>query len=227
MIIRRPKRERGHLNFGWLDTWHTFSFGSYYDPRHMGVSALRVINDDRILPHTGFDTHGHRNMEILTYMLAGQLTHRDSMGHEEHLSAGECQLMSAGKGLTHSEVNAGNEPVHLLQIWIEPSVRDTEPGYQQRAFPPKPGLTLLASENGAEDSFVVRQSARIWRGQYAASTATITLAESTTYWLQLIRGAIESDDSSLEPGDGAEIREQAQLTMRFPEDTEFLLFELP
>ena len=202
MLTLRPAAERGHVQMGWLDTWHTFSFGSYYDARHMGSSVLRVINDDRVAPHSGFGMHGHRNMEILTVMLNGTLTHKDSMNNEETLTAGEYQVMSAGRGVMHSEINQGNEPVHLLQIWIEPNVLNTDPGYQQQRLPDSEGLTLIASADGAEESFVIRQDARVWRGKLAADTKhSLPLGTSRTGWLHVIAGEIEVDGQRLNVSD--------------------------
>jgi redox-sensitive bicupin YhaK (pirin superfamily) len=234
MLTVRRAEDRGHVRMGWLDTWHTFSFGNYYDPAHMGSSALRVINDDRVAPHTGFGMHGHRNMEILTVMLEGSLTHRDSMNNEAQLTAGEYQLMSAGRGVMHSEVNQGDEPVHLLQIWIEPNVLGTEPGYQQQRLPEQPGLTLIASAEGNDGSFVIRQDARVWRGKLATgATEQVTLHPGRTAWLQVIRGAVHVKNSSathdkhVEQGDGLEITDQELINIEAISDTDFLLFDLP
>lgn len=228
MLNLRRAHERGHVEMGWLDTWHTFSFGSYYDPHQMGSSVLRVINDDRVAPHTGFGMHGHRNMEILTVMLTGALTHKDSMNNEARLEAGEYQLMSAGQGVMHSEFNRGDEPVHLLQIWLQPNVNDTPPGYRQQRLPEQEGLTLIASPDGADNSFVIRQEARVWRGKLPAGTQhTYPLQANRNAWLQLINGALKVDDQLLAPGDGIEITRQAGLQMDSVADSDFLLFDLP
>lgn len=228
MLTLRPAEERGHVQFGWLDTWHSFSFGSYFDPNHMGRSALRVINDDRVAPHSGFGMHGHRNMEILTVMLQGRLTHKDSMGNTEDLTAGEYQLMSAGRGVMHSEMNHGDEPVHLLQIWIEPNETGTEPGYRQERLPEQEGLTLIASPDGAGSSFRIRQDARVWRGKLPAGHAEdIALGSTRTGWIQLITGSLEVDGKLVRPGDGLEIARQERFALKVMETADFLYFDLP
>ncbi len=228
MLTIRRATERGHVQMGWLDTWHTFSFGSYYDPQHMGSSVLRVINDDRVAPHTGFGMHGHRNMEILTVMLAGTLTHQDSMNNEARLSAGEYQLMSAGKGVMHSEFNRGNEPVHLLQIWLEPNEVNTPPGYRQERLPEAEGLTLIASPEGADGSFVIRQDARVWRGkQTQAAALTYALPAGRTAWLHMIHGSLLLNGQRLQEGDGAEVTQHTELVLECADGSDFLLFDLP
>lgn len=228
MLTLRPSQARGHVQMAWLDTRHTFSFGSYYDPRHMGSSVLRVINDDRIAPHSGFGIHGHRNMEILTLMLEGTLTHRDSMSNLETLQAGEYQLMSAGRGVMHSEMNAGDVPVHLLQIWVQPNETETPPGYRQALWAHEDGFTLIASPEGEGDSFRIRQDARIWRAQLPAGhRQTLTLGRTRTGWLQLIRGGLNVDGQAMQTSDGLEIREQEQWTLTVTGDADFLYFDLP
>ena len=160
--IRRGN-ERGAVDFGWLKSRHTFSFGSYYDPAHMGVSALRVINDDRVDAGAGFDTHSHRDMEIISYVKRGVIEHRDSMGNTRQLPPGEFQLMSAGSGITHSEYNASSsEPLEFLQIWIQPEVTGIEPGYQQKAFVREPGLQLIASSDARGQSLKLHQDAALY-----------------------------------------------------------------
>lgn len=228
MLTARRANERGHVSMGWLDTWHTFSFGSYYDPEYMGSSVLRVINDDRVAPHTGFGMHGHRNMEILTVMLTGTLTHKDSMNNEAQLSAGEYQLMSAGLGVMHSEVNQGDEAVHLLQIWIEPNETGTPPGYQQQRLPDQPGLTLIASPDGRDNSFVIRQSAEVWRGKLAEGVShAVTLQDNRTAWLQVIQGELKIAGHVFAAGDGIEIKNQSRWEIESLSDADFLLFDLP
>lgn len=228
MLTLRPAEARGHVRMGWLDTWHTFSFGNYYDPAHMGSSVLRVINDDRVAPHTGFGMHGHRNMEILTVMLAGTLTHRDSMNNEAQLTAGEYQLMSAGSGVMHSEMNQGEEPVHLLQIWIEPNATGTPPGYQQQRWADAPGMTLIASADGRDNSFVIRQDARVWRGKLAAGEShTLNLPPGRTGWLQLIAGRLSVNGMLLQTGDGLEITQHASVEIESHDNADFLFFDLP
>lgn len=228
MLNIRRAQARGHVQMGWLDTWHTFSFGSYYDPEHMGSSVLRVINDDRVAPHTGFGMHGHRNMEILTVMLSGTLTHKDSMGNEADLTAGEYQLMSAGKGVMHSEVNQGDEPVHLLQIWLEPDEFNTTPGYRQQRLPEAEGLTLIASPDGANDSFLIRQNVRVWRGKMTqAGTLDYSLAPGRSAWLHVIQGSVTLEGQVLQSGDGVEITRLAELQLACSPGSDFLLFDMP
>ena len=227
MITVRKNEDRGHARLGWLDSRHTFSFSSYHDPRFMGVSALRVINQDIVAPHTGFPAHPHDNMEILTYVLRGAVSHRDSMGNEQRLPAGEFQLMSAGTGVTHSEYNRDDQPLELLQIWLYPDVQNSEPGYQQKRFAETSGLQLVVSPDGENGSLVIRQDARIWHGRLSASaTASHTLA-GRNGWLQVICGQLHANGSLLQGGDGAAIRQEASLTFTALIDTEFLLFDLP
>lgn len=228
MIIKRPSRERGHVSVGWLDTRHTFSFGDYYDPHHMGWSALRVINDDRVAGFNGFGMHPHRNMEILTVMLQGQLTHRDSMGHQEVLSAGECQLMSAGRGVLHSEMNHAAETVTLLQIWLQPDVLNTEPGYQQKRFPDKTGMILIASPDGRDDSFTLRQQASIWRIRWpAGESPVLPLRHGRHAWCHVIAGTLRCGTDMLLPGDALGVRDENELELQVIEDCDLLFFDLP
>jgi redox-sensitive bicupin YhaK (pirin superfamily) len=227
MIQIRKSETRGHAGFSWLDTYHTFSFSSWQDPRHMGVSALRVINQDTVKPATGFPMHGHDNMEILTYVLRGAISHRDSMGNQARVSAGEFQLMSAGTGVTHSEYNMGAADLELLQIWLFPNVQDAEPTYQQKRFDAAEGLQLVVSPDGADDSLRIRQDARIYRGQLkAGQTVTHTLTGRASY-MQVIKGEVRLNDNILQAGDGAETDNSAALVFTASSDTEFLLFDLP
>lgn len=228
MLIARRAHDRGHVQLGWLDTWHTFSFGTYYDPQHRGSSVLRVINDDRVAPHTGFGMHGHRNMEILTVMLNGTLTHKDSMNNVASLEAGEYQLMSAGRGVMHSEVNQGEAPVHLLQIWLEPNVLNTEPGYRQQRLPDNDGLTLIASPDGAESSFVIRQDARVWRGKLPAGAVhDLPLQADRSGWLHVIGGSLQIGGDRFDEGDGIEVTRETTLRLECLSNTDFLFFDLP
>lgn len=226
MINIRKSEDRGHAGFGWLDSWHSFSFSSYYDPRHMGVSALRVINQDTVKPGTGFPPHSHDNMEILSYVLRGAITHRDSMGNEARLPAGEFQLMSAGTGITHSEYNRDADTLEFLQIWIYPNEENTEPGYQQKRFPEIQGLQLVVSPDGARDSLRIRQNARIWHGRLAAGSEATHPMAGNTAWVQQIKGEIAINDTILQAGDGAEITQEKTLTLRAHSDAELLLFDL-
>ena len=227
MITLRKSEDRGHATLGWLDTRHTFSFSSYQDPRFMGSSALRVINQDIVAPRTGFPAHPHDNMEILTYVLRGAISHRDSMGNEARVPAGDFQLMSAGTGVTHSEYNREAETLELLQIWLYPKVRNTEPGYQQKTFAEMNGLQLVASPDGAQDSLVIRQDARIWRGRLAAGAAAHHNVTGSTVWLQHIRGEALINDTLVQAGDGLEITQEKTLAIRAHTDSGFLLFDLP
>lgn len=227
MITVRRSEERGHSQLRWLDSRHTFSFSSYHDPRHMGSSVLRVINEDRVAPGAGFAPHSHDNMEILTCVLAGAVTHRDSMGNEVRVSAGEFQLMSAGTGVTHSEYNRESSELVFLQIWIHPDTHNTEPGYQQRRFATRQGLQLVASPDGADDSLRIRQKARVWQGQLTGGASSTHAMAGKTAWIQVIQGRLEVAGTLLHAGDGAELREQPSLQLRGDADTVFLLFDLP
>lgn len=227
MIKLRKSEDRGHASFGWLDTWHTFSFSSYHDPRHMGASVLRVINQDIVAPRTGFPAHPHDNMEILTYVLRGAVSHRDSMGNEARVPAGDFQLMSAGTGITHSEYNRDADALELLQIWLHPNVKNTEPGYQQKTFAEVDGLQLVVSPDGADDSLVIRQDARIWRGRLATGADVQHMVLGATVWLQQVRGEAIVNDTIVQAGDGVDITQEKILTIRAHTDSEFLLFDLP
>ncbi|WP_445400660.1 pirin family protein [Zobellella sp. An-6] len=229
MISIRKADERGRANFGWLHSQHTFSFGSYYDPAQMGFSRLRVINDDAVAPGAGFDTHGHRDMEIISYVLEGSIAHKDSSGHEEILSAGEFQLMSAGSGILHSEFNpSSSRPLKFLQIWIEPNASGGKPGYQQKDFGRAPGLTLVVSPDGAEDSLVIKQDARLyqlWLGQ--GKEAGLELAPGRKAWVQLVEGELVVNGERLAPGDGAALSGKAQLSFSAAQPVRALVFDLP
>lgn len=227
MIRIRPSDERGHVRLGWLDSRHSFSFGHYHDARHMGHSVLRVINQDVIAGHAGFGAHPHDNMEILTYVLRGAISHGDSMGNEQAVPAGEFQLMSAGTGVTHSEYNRGADAMELLQIWLYPNVHNSEPGYQQKRFDEIDGLQLVVSPDGAEGSLVIRQDARIWRGRLAAGAEAAHKLAGAHAWVQLIRGEITVNGSVLAAGDGAAVSAESRLALRAHRDSEFLLFDLP
>lgn len=227
MITIRNSEDRGHNMLSWLESWHTFSFSSYQDPRFMNSSVLRVINQDIVAPRTGFPPHPHDNMEILTYVLRGAITHRDSMGNEARLPPGEFQLMSAGTGITHSEYNRDAEPLELLQIWLYPNVQNTEPGYQQKRFPSVHGLQLVVSPDGEQDSLRIRQKARIWHGRLQAGTKAAHRMAGSTAWVQQIRGEITVNGAVVQAGDGAEITQEKMLEISAHNDSEFLLFDLP
>lgn len=227
MIRIHKSEDRGRANHGWLDARHSFSFGSYHDPRHMGISALRVINQDIVKAGTGFPPHAHDNMEILTFVLRGAITHRDSMGNEARLPAGEFQLMSAGTGVTHSEYNRDADTLELLQIWLFPNVENPEPRYQQKRFPEQQGLQLVVSPDGAEDSLLIRQDARIYHGRLTASQEASHTLSGKNGWVQVIKGELVLGDTILQDGDGAAIVQEAALAIRAHRDSEFLLFDLP
>lgn len=227
MITVRRSEERGHSQQRWLDSRHSFSFGSYQDPRHMGCSVLRVINEDRVAPGAGFAPHTHDNMEILTCVLAGAVTHRDSMGNEVRVGTGELQLMSAGTGVIHSEFNRESDELHFLQVWLYPDTHNTEPGYQQRRFPEREGLQLVVSPDGAQDSLRIRQKARVWRGQMAEGDLLRPALTGKNTWLQVLRGHLVVEGSALHAGDGACLREEPDLTLAGGSATVFLLFDLP
>lgn len=232
MITLRKSASRGYADLGWLKSWHTFSFASYHDPRFIHSSCLRVINQDIVQAGGGFPPHPHDNMEILTYILRGAISHRDSMGNEARISAGEFQLMSAGTGVTHSEFNRDNGDLELLQIWLLTNQRNAEPSYQQKRFAPKNGLQLVVSpESDAAalhaGSLSIRQNARIWRGQLNAGDEIVHTLQGGTVWLQQISGSISALGHTLEAGDGAEIKHEPVVSIRAHTAGEFLLFDMP
>ena len=230
----RPSEERGPTRIDWLDSLHTFSFGHYYDPRHMGLGPLRVINEDRVAPGGGFATHGHANMEIVTVVLEGALSHKDSLGTGSTIRPGDVQRMSAGSGILHSEFNASQtEPVHFLQIWVQPATQHGTPDYAQAAFDPearRARLQLWLSPDGADGSLSWRQDARLFGVRLAAGEAVEhALAPGRRAWVQVARGAIEVDGTPLRTGDGAAVSgaEKFSLRGRGPDVAEVLLFDLP
>lgn len=228
MMQLRAAADRGHANFGWLDTHHSFSFGHYYDPKWMGHSALRVINDDMVAPGGGFATHPHANMEILTCVLQGTIEHRDSLGHAEQIPAGDFQLMSAGSGIRHSECNPSQgEPLRLLQIWIEPNEFGTPPGYQQKQIVSQPGMTLVASPSGEAGSFRIRQQARIWRLQLTQGETLEWALQGRHGYLHMISGELTGNGLAARPGDGLLSRDESAWVLTASEGSEALLFDLP
>jgi redox-sensitive bicupin YhaK (pirin superfamily) len=232
MIEVRRAAERGHAQHGWLDSWHSFSFADYHDPAHMGYSALRVINEDRIQPGTGFGTHGHRDMEIVSYVLEGALAHKDSMGTGSTIVPGDVQRMSAGRGVQHSEFNHSKDGVtHFLQIWIEPNVRGIPPGYEQKHFDAasKRGrLRLVASPDGADGSVTIHQDARIYAGLFdGAERAALPLAAGRNAYLHLVRGGLTVNGTLLGAGDAIKASGVADLVLEKGEGAEALLFDLP
>lgn len=231
MLTLRKSDDRGHIEHGWLDTYHTFSFGEYEDPAFMGFRDLRVINEDRVQAAQGFGRHGHRDMEILTWILAGQLEHKDSMGSGGIIRPGEMQYMSAGRGVLHSEVNPSkSEAVHLLQIWILPEVEGALPRYSQKDFNAalaQGGLVLLASHDGADGSIAIRQDVKLSVARATREeTYSYALGEKRYAWVQVARGDIRVNDVKLGPGDGVAIEREAELAIQASRGSEFLLFDL-
>jgi redox-sensitive bicupin YhaK (pirin superfamily) len=235
MITIRKSQERGHFDRGWIDSYHSFSFGSYQDPEHSGFRALRVLNEDRIAPGKGFGPHAHRDMEIITYVVRGSLAHRDSMGERHVLGPNEIQVMSAGDGVVHSEFNGSEtEPVHLLQIWIDPEAEDLKPSYQQIAFDPedKRGRMRTLAGPGAGNGAavaVVNQDARLHVAALDADErVTHKLASGRHAWVQVVRGSVVLNGRALAAGDGAGVSDEAELTIegQGPDGGEILLFDL-
>ena len=215
---------RGHVQAGWLNTYHSFSFGSWYDPKYMGFGPLRVINDDTIAAHNGFGTHPHDNMEILTYVTDGRLSHRDTMGNEEHITAGEWQLMSAGTGVAHSEFNNSDEPVHLFQIWIHPNVRDAEPTYQQIKLDPSEQPNLIAGPND-NAAMHIRQNAEVKAAVLEAGKTLEIAATQKHNYVHVIKGQIMIENQIVKAGDALLFDEKT--TIHALEDSEMIWFDLP
>ena len=231
MLTVRKSQERGFADHGWLKSFHSFSFAGYYDPLHMGWGNLRVINEDRIAPGTGFGTHAHRDMEIISYVLSGELAHQDSMGHVKGIAPGEVQRMSAGTGVQHSEFNhAPNETTHFLQIWIEPNRQGVSPSYEQKTFAPsekRGGLRLVASPDGAQGSVTLQADARLYAGLLDGDqTAHMTLDPDRKSYVHLIRGALHVNGVSLACGDAALIDAEGELRLDHAQDAEVLVFDL-
>ncbi len=229
MITIRKAEERGHANYGWLDTYHTFSFAQYYDPQQINFRSLRVINEDKVIGGKGFHTHGHQDMEILTYVLAGELEHQDSLGTGSVIRNGEIQRMSAGTGIKHSEFNhSATNLLHLLQIWIIPDQKNLEPSYEQKAIKFSPHtLQLIASPTGAGNAVKVHQDVNLYAGILPlGQSLTHSLAPSRYGWLQVARGQINLNGVYLQVGDGAAISEETSLAIQSLEDSEILLFDL-
>ncbi|MCY1045653.1 pirin family protein [Corallococcus sp. bb12-1] len=230
MINVRPSEARGHANHGWLDSHHTFSFASYFDPEHMGFRALRVINEDRVTSGEGFDTHPHRDMEIITYPLSGAIAHRDSTGGDGLLRAGEVQRMTAGTGVMHSEMNGSNEDVHFLQIWIIPDKKGLKPEYEQKLFPEKDRQgrwRVVASPDARDGSLTVHQdvllsSTLLSKGE----KAEYTLPKGRHAWLQVARGTGTLNGVALKAGDGVAVTDESSLVLVASEPMEALLFDL-
>ena len=231
MLKIRKSEERGHANHGWLDSHHSFSFANYYDPEHMGWGNLRVINEDRIAPGTGFGTHGHRDMEIISYVLQGNLAHKDTMGNVKGIPPGDVQRMSAGRGVQHSEFNhAANETTHFLQIWIQPDVTGIEPGYEQKSFPEsdKRGrLRLVASPDAADGSVKINADARLYAGLFdGAENASLQLPGGRKGYVHVVRGELEVNGKRLKAGDAALLQEETEVRLGQGRGAEVLVFDL-
>jgi len=232
MITVRKSNERGYADHGWLQSFHSFSFADYYDPAHMGFGPLRVINEDRVAPGSGFGTHGHRDMEIISYVLDGELAHKDSMGNGSVIRPGDVQRMSAGSGVRHSEYNhAKDRTTHFLQIWIEPNVTGIAPGYEEKRFSDadKQGrLRLIASPDGADGSVRIHQDARLYAARLAGGESLAAdLPAGRLGYLHLVRGALTVNGVRLDGGDAAKMREETRLDIRAEGEAEVLLFDLP
>jgi redox-sensitive bicupin YhaK (pirin superfamily) len=233
MLTLRKAGDRGHSNFGWLSSYHTFSFGGYLDPGHMGFRALRVLNDDRVAPGKGFGAHGHRDMEILSYVMEGKLAHKDSMGEAHELGPNEVQAMSAGNGVIHSEYNASEtEPTHFLQIWIMPAEKNIEPSYQQFAYDPaeKRGkLRLIAGPDPQGGAARINQDARMYATVLAAGERVAApIAAGRSAWIQCVTGNAEVNGLDIKAGDGVAVSDESEVVLRGagPSGAELLLFDL-
>lgn len=231
MEIFRPAEARGHADFGWLNSRHSFSFGHYYDPNHMNFGALRVINEDRVAPGAGFGTHGHENMEIISYVLDGALEHKDSIGTGSIIRPGDVQRMTAGSGIRHSEFNhSKSDPVHFLQIWILPEREGLEPSYEQKAFPDaeRSGqLRLVGSRDGRDGSLTIHQDVDLYASLLKSGDEVVfELQPGRQVWIQAVRGTLLANDQQLYAGDGLGITDTGRLVMRATDDAEFLLFDL-
>jgi redox-sensitive bicupin YhaK (pirin superfamily) len=231
MLNLRTSSERGFADHGWLKSFHSFSFAGYYDPQFMGWGNLRVVNEDRIAAGTGFGTHGHRDMEIISYVLSGELAHKDSMGNVKGIPPGDVQRMSAGSGVQHSEFNhAEGAQTHFLQIWIEPNVRDIEPSYEQKTFTTleKSGvLRLVASPTGDNGAVLIHADARMYSGLFATDqTASLSLDAHRKAYVQVLRGALSVNGLAITTGDALLVEDETQLTFSHGQDAEVLVFDL-
>jgi len=230
MIVKRPSNERGHANFGWLDSYHSFSFANYYDPQHMSFRSLRVINEDRVAGGGGFDTHPHRDMEIVTYVLSGALQHRDSLGNSEIIKAGDVQRMTAGAGIQHSEFNYSPiEPVHLLQIWLMPEKKGLRPGYEQKSILGlQPGAwSTVAAQNPTEGTLKIHQDVTLSAGKLTPEKSlNYTLASGRHAWVQVVEGPVTLNGVTLESGDGAAVSDEKELAFSTSSKGHLLLFDL-
>ncbi len=224
----RPSNQRGHADHGWLDSHHSFSFAGYHDPRAMGFGHLRVINEDRVAPGRGFGAHGHRNMEIISYVVGGALAHRDSTGGGSVLRHGDVQVMTAGRGVSHSEMNgSATEPVHFLQIWVLPAEARTEPGYREAHFSlDDRGLVLLVSPDGRDGSLTIGQDTDLWRALLDAGERREVALRHDRAWVQVVAGELVVNGALLRAGDGAAILDAARVQLEARADAEALLFDL-
>ena len=228
----RRSQERGYADHGWLKSFHTFSFADYFDPKHVEFGPLRVINEDRVQAGAGFGTHGHRDMEIISYVLAGALAHKDSMGNGSTIRPGDVQRMSAGSGVRHSEFNpSSNEPVHFLQIWIQPNAQGIEPSYEEKRFsvPEKRGkLRIIASPDRADGSVLIHQDARVYAGLFdGAETATLSVNPHRKIYVHVARGAVTANDVALNAGDALKLTDSQELVLKQGTQAEVLVFDLP
>lgn len=231
MQTLRKSQDRGYADHGWLKSYHSFSFAGYYDPEHMGWGNLRVINEDRVAPAKGFGTHGHRDMEIISYVLSGELAHQDSMGNVQSIPPGDVQRMSAGRGVTHSEFNlAQDRTTHFLQIWIEPKFTGIRPSYEQKTIPAaqKRGtLRLVASRDAAQDSVSINADAKLYAGLFdGAETAELSLDPTRKGYVHLVRGSLEVNGQRLEAGDALLLQGESRIALARGDDAEVLVFDL-
>ena len=231
MLTLRKSSDRGYADHGWLKSYHSFSFAGYYDPAHMGFGNLRVINEDRIAPGTGFGTHGHRDMEIISYVMSGAIGHKDSIGNGASIPPGDVQRMSAGSGIQHSEFNhADDATTHFLQIWIEPNVKGIPPGYEQKTFDAsekRGALRLVASNDGADGSVTVHADARLYAGLFDGDErAELALDPLRKSYVQLVRGELQVNGHVLQAGDAAQLEGESRLALSGGKDAEVLVFDL-
>ena len=231
MLTLRPAKQRGYADHGWLKSFHSFSFAGYHDPAHMGWGNLRVINEDRIAPETGFGTHGHQDMEIISYVLSGNLAHQDSMGNVKGIPPGDVQRMSAGSGVKHSEFNhAQGEETHFLQIWLQPNVRGIPPSYEQKTVPPaskRGALALIASHAPTGDAVKIHADAALYAGLFdGAETATLALDSQRKAYVFLVRGDLHVNGQNLQAGDALLVADESELTLSQGQDAEVLVFDL-
>lgn len=232
MISKRHRDDRGPTDAGWLRSMHTFSFGQYQDPDHMGFGPLRVINEDRVIPGAGFGEHGHSDMEIISYVLKGELAHKDSIGNGSSIKPGDVQVMSAGSGVRHSEFNGSDEQeLHFLQIWIMPNVENEEPDYQEKAFEPEElqsNFRVVVSPDGENGSLTIKQDARMLAGKFAeGDSGEFHMGKDRKYWLQIAQGRAEVNGDKASAGDGYAIQDEDSISVKAITDIEVLLFDLP